>query len=75
MRYLIAYHEINGKGFSDTEPFIYDDFENDREDCLQAASYLVNEGYSFVTPFIVEEKWESYDWKYVNEHKLIKVEE
>ena len=75
MRYLIAYHEMSGKGFTSTEPFIYDEFENNRDECLRIASDLVDDGYNFVTPFVAKGKRESYDWKYVSEHKLVAMEE
>ena len=57
MRYAIAYHEANGKGFSKTEPYIHDEFINDsKEECLKVASKMVNDGYCLVTPFIIDDK-------------------
>lgn len=76
MRYAIAYHEANGKGFSKTEPYIHDEFKNDNKDeCLKVASEMVDDGYCLVTPFIIDDKREYYDWEYVNAHKVIKIEE
>ena len=75
MRYAIAYHEANGKGFSKTEPYIHDEFINDsKEECLKVASKMVNDGYCLVTPFIIDDKREYYNWEYVNAHKVIKIE-
>lgn len=71
MRYAIAYHEVNGKGFSSTEPYIYDEFGNSSSECLSAASDLIDKNYKLVTPFIINDKMETYNWMYVNNHKLI----
>lgn len=72
-RYLIAY-TVNYKGFSDTEPFIYDDFESTKSGCYNAVKKLKEEGYTEVTPFIrekTEEEPESYPWKYIKKHKCV----
>lgn len=72
-QYLVAY-TVNYKGFTDTEPFIYDDFASTKAGCCDAVKKLKGEGYTQVTPFIrekTEHEVESYSWKYVKEHKCI----
>ena len=72
-RYLIAY-TVNYKGFSNDEPFIYEDFESSKFGCYNAVKKLKEEGYTQVTAFIAEEaeiKPETYTWEYVRKHKCI----
>lgn len=71
LKYAVAYTEVNGRGFSDNEPYINTDFEDTRSECLKIASNMIDDGYNHVTPFIIKEQMESYDWKYVNKNKLI----
>ena len=71
--YAIAYADKNGKGFSNTKPWIDDNYGNDLSGCLLRAKELIEEGYKDVIPFQFEKrrkKDEEFDWEYVREHKI-----
>lgn len=70
LTYGVAYEEKSGKGFSETEPFV--DFCEDKQECIELANNMENEGYIQVTPFATAKIKETYDWKFVNEHNIIK---
>lgn len=68
--YAIAYADKNGKGFSNTEPWIDDNYGDDLQECLLRAKELVEEGYQKVIPFqFGKRERESYSWKYVRHRK------
>ena len=69
--YAIAYADKNGKGFSDTEPWIDDNYGDDLPCCLLGANELIEEGYKDVIPFqFGKRERESYSWKYVRQHRV-----
>lgn len=71
--YAIAYADKNGKGFSNTEPWIDDNYGDDLSGCLFRAKELIEEGYKNVTPFqFGKRERESYSWKYVRQHQIDK---
>ena len=68
--YCIAYKDKNGEGFSMTEPWLLDDFD-DLESCLLKAKKMIADGYKDVIPFWVGERSrDEYSWKYVNQRKI-----
>jgi len=69
--FAIAYKDKNGNGFSETKPWILDDFGDDREACMKKALEMTKEGYIMVIPFqFGKRKREEYSWKYVRQHRL-----
>jgi len=69
--FAIAYADKNGNGFSETKPWILDDFGLDLEGCIQRAKEMILEGYKNVIPFqFGKREREEYSWKYVRQHKL-----
>ena len=69
--YAIAYADKNGKGFSDTEPWIDDNYGDDLSSCLIRAKEMIVEGYKNVIPFqFSKRERESYSWKYVRQRKI-----
>ncbi len=70
--YAIAYADKNGKGFSNTEPWIDDNCGDDLSSCLLRVKKLIEEGYRDVIPFQFSKRTrESYPWKYVRQHRII----
>lgn len=69
--YAIAYADKDGKGFSNTEPWIDDNYGNDLSGCLIRAKEMIDEGFKDVIPFqFGKRKRESYSWKYVKQRKI-----
>lgn len=70
--YAIAYTDKNGNGFSESTPWIMDDFGGDLEGCLQKANEMRANGYQKVIPFQFGKEQEEYSWEYVNSHRVLK---
>lgn len=70
MSYAIAYRDQNGRGFSNTEPWIEADFENDLELCKEKSIEMEAEGFTDVTIFKFDRRLESYPWSYVEANKI-----
>ena len=69
--YAIAYADKDRKGFSNTEPWIDDNYGNDLSGCLIRAKEMIDEGFKDVIPFqFGKRKRESYSWKYVKQRKI-----
>lgn len=68
--YAVAYLDENGKGFSKTEPWIDDIYEDDLSECSRKAKEIIEEGFKNVTLFKYVERLDYYDWDYVNRHKI-----
>ena len=69
--YAIAYADKDGKGFSNTEPWIDDNYGNNLSGCLIRAKEMTDEGFKDVIPFqFGKRKRESYSWKYVKQRKI-----
>lgn len=69
MEYAIAYNDKSGNGFTKTEPWILDDFDN-RKECIKKANKLIRSGYKNVTVFNYDESVpECIDWDYVKQHQ------
>lgn len=71
MPYAIAYKDQNGKGFSNTEPWIEADFGSDLELCKEKSIEMEAEGCIDVTIFKIDKHFESYSWSYVESNKII----
>ena len=71
MSYAIAYRGQNGRGFSNTEPWIEANFGNDLELCKEKSIEMETEGYVDVTIFKFDGRLESYPWNYVKANKII----
>lgn len=68
MEYAIAYNDKFGNGFTETEPWILDDF-HDLEICKSRANELIKSGYKDVTIFS-DVTPESMSWDYVRRHRI-----
>lgn len=69
--YAIVYADKNGNGFSDTKPWILDDFGDDLESCRIKAKEMLEEGFQKIIVFqFGKRKREEYSWKYVRGHKI-----
>lgn len=69
--FAIAYSDKNGKDFGGI-PWILDDLNN-KEECLEKAEEMMNNGYNNVIPFQFEQKRkksEEFDWDYVKKNKI-----
>lgn len=67
--FAIAYADKNGKDFNGI-PWILDDL-NDKEECLDKAEEMMQDGYTNVVPFQFEQrrkKDEEFDWDYVKKN-------
>lgn len=69
MAYAIAYNDKLGNGFSETEPWILNDFD-DRKQCIIKANELIREWYQNVTIFTYNKLPEIITWDYVRKHQV-----
>lgn len=68
-KYGVAYLDIDGEGFSDTEPFIVD-CATERL-CIETVEDLLSEGYSKVAPFKYSAQRDYYDWNYIEKNRIV----
>lgn len=69
--YAAAYADKDGNGFSESEPWILDDFGEDIKECIKRSGELNKEGYKSVIPFrFGTELLDGYSWDYVIQQKL-----
>lgn len=69
--YIIAYKDLDGRGFDEEYPWLHDVGED--IEMLKENTLLLEEvGYLNVTPFYITENeyLERIPWSYVNEHKV-----
>ena len=67
--YAIAYLNMNGNGFSITEPYIHDNI-NSYEDGKLEVENMKDCGFRQVTLFEYDELPEFITWNFVTEHKV-----
>ncbi len=68
--YAIAYSDKTGNGYSQTEPWLLDDFDN-VEECSAKCAEMIIEGYRNVTIFEFDaESEEAVSWKYVRQRMV-----
>lgn len=69
-RYAIAYNDKIGNGFTETEPWILDDFDDIRQSRIKANG-LIRSGCKNVTMFkICGQPSECITWSYVKKHEI-----
>lgn len=68
--YSVAYNDKYGDGFSETEPWVISDFDNDLKECKIKANELIRQWCKNVIIFKSEELPESVTWEYVKEHQI-----
>lgn len=69
-RYAVAYNDKNGNGFIETEPWIFDDFDDISQGRIEA-NRLIRSGYKNVTMFkICGQPPECITWSYVKKHEI-----
>ena len=69
--FAIAYKDRLGKGFSETEPWITNDLENDLMKYKIKANELIRAGYRDVFIFKYSDPVpESITWDYVKKHEI-----
>ena len=66
--YGIAYLDIDGEGFSDTEPFIVDC--SSFQQCKEDMEWMMKNGYRKVIPFRYNGSMDYYTWDYVYKNKI-----
>ena len=70
MEYAIAYNDKSGNGFTKTEPWVLDDFDN-RKKTVAKANEMIRSGYKNVTIFNCDESVpECITWDYVKRHQV-----
>ena len=70
-KFAIAYADESGRGFSETEPWVLDDFGNDLDNWRFKAKEMLQEGYKRVVVFqFAKEGLEEYTWNYVRQHQI-----
>lgn len=71
MEYGVAYLDKDGKGFSDTEPWVLEAVGLNH--CISSADNLLIQGFSKAIPFEYDkENIESVTWDYVMNHIISK---
>lgn len=71
MNYAIAYLDKTGIGFSNIEPFIYDDCES-LEEAIKQKENMINNGFKNVIVFsYTKELLEIIDWDFIKSHKIL----
>lgn len=68
-RYAVAYNDKIGNGFTETEPWIFDGFDDISQSRI-TANGLIRSGCKNVTIFKCNELPESVTWNYVKTHKI-----
>lgn len=70
MEYAIAYNDKSGNGFTKTEPWVLDDFDN-RKECVSNANKLIEAGFKSVTIFKCDQLLlECITWDYVKQNQI-----
>lgn len=69
-RYAVAYNDKIGNGFTETEPWIFDGFDDINQSRIKANG-LIRSGYKNVTMFkICGQPPECITWSYVKKHEI-----
>lgn len=69
-RYAVAYNDKNGNGFTETEPWIFDDFDDISQGRIEA-NRLIRSGCKNVTMFkICGQLPECITWSYVKKYEI-----
>lgn len=69
-RYAVAYNDKNGNGFTETEPWIFDDFDDISQGKIEA-NRLIRSGCKNVTMFkICGQLPECITWSYVKKYEI-----
>lgn len=69
-RYAVAYNDKNGNGFTETEPWIFDNFDDISQGRIEA-NRLIRSGCKNVTIFkICGQLPECITWSYVKKYKI-----
>ncbi len=69
-RYAVAYNDKNGNGFTETEPWIFDDFDDISQGRIEA-NRLIRLGCKNVTMFkICGQLPECITWSYVKKYEI-----
>lgn len=69
-RYAVAYNDKNGNGFTETAPWIFDDFDDINQSKIKA-NELIKSGFKNVTVFkICDQPTECITWSYVKKYEI-----